>query len=200
MSESIFLTGTDTDVGKSVVAAWLMLRMGADYWKPIQAGLQGETDQQVVRRLSGLPDHRFHPSLYNLNAPLSPHESARRDGIQIELDRFNLPQTSNPLIVEGAGGLMVPLNDQAMIIDLIQQLRLPVVLVARSTLGTINHTLLSLSALRARSIPVVGIVLNGPVNPENRQAIHRYGQVEIIGEIPRLSPLNIESLSQLSLA
>ncbi|MBF0455375.1 MAG: dethiobiotin synthase [Magnetococcales bacterium] len=194
-SQPLFLTGTDTDVGKSVVAAWLMVKMAADYWKPIQAGLQGETDSEAVRRLSGLPASRFHPATFNLDAPLSPHESARREGVEIRLEDFHLPLTPNPLIVEGAGGLLVPLNHQDYMVDLIQTLALPVVLVARSTLGTINHTLLSLALLRERNIPLLGVILNGPPRPENRQAIESYGKVEILAEIPTLPTLDSRSLS-----
>ena len=194
-SGSLFITGTDTDVGKSVAAAWLMEKMGADYWKPIQAGLDGETDRDVVERLSGLPKSHFHPTTFNLTSPLSPHEAARRDGVKIQLQDFILPTSKRELIVEGAGGLLVPLNEKDFIIDLIQLLKLPAVLVARSGLGTINHTLLSLDQLRQRKIPIAGVIINGPINPGNRQAIMDYGQVDIIGEIPHLTPLNAKTLS-----
>lgn len=198
IGQSLFLTGTDTDVGKSVVAAWLMGWMAAEYWKPIQAGLAAETDTDVVRRLSGQPAARFHPPAFNLAEPLSPHEAARRDGITLRLEDFVLPTTSASLIVEGAGGLMVPLNDEAFMVDLIQWLKLPVLLVARSTLGTINHTLLSLALLRSRKIPLVGVILNGPINPGNRQAIEQFGQVKVLAEIPILRPLSAQTLAPIS--
>lgn len=169
--------------------------LDADYWKPIQAGLQGETDSQLVRRLSGLPAGRFHPATFNLTSPLSPHEAARRDGVVINLVDFKLPKTKNPMIVEGVGGLLVPLNRQDYMLDLIHMLNLPTILVARSTLGTINHTLLSLAQLRARRVAIAGVILNGPINSDNRQAIMDFGKVNIIGEIPHLPQLNSQELA-----
>ena len=189
-----FVTGTDTDVGKTVVAAWAMLHLDAFYWKPVQAGLDDETDEEAVRRLTGADDDKFLPSAYRLPEPLSPHESARRAGVHIEMSKLTLAHASEALIVEGAGGLMVPLNEDSLVIDLIKQLKLPALLVARSTLGTINHTLLSLQALRARGIPVAGVVMNGPKTPHNRTAIETYGQVPVIAEIPPLKPLTREAL------
>jgi dethiobiotin synthase len=185
-----FVTGSDTDVGKTVVASWLMLALDGEYWKPVQAGLDGETDEAAVRRLTGLPAERFHGSAYRLKAALSPHEAATREGIAIEMARFKLPPHRRPLVVEGAGGLLVPLNDRDLVIDLIAKLGLPAVLVARSTLGTINHTLLSLEALRARRIAVAGVVIDGPANAANREAIATYGNVPVIAELPVLDPLD----------
>ena len=190
-----FITGTDTDVGKSVVAAWATLHLGARYWKPIQSGLDGETDAQAVQRMAGLEPSRILPTTYSLPEPLSPHESARRAGVTIDMDRFSLPDGSDPLVVEGAGGLLVPLNDDALVIDLIAQLGLPIILVCRSTLGTINHTMLSLEALRRRNLPIACAVLNGPLMPHNRHAIEQYGRVPIAAEIPPLTDLTPEALS-----
>lgn len=190
----LFVTGTDTDIGKTVVAAWAMLHFGAHYWKPVQSGLDGETDEEAVRRLTGADDRYFLPSAYRLPEPLSPHESARRAGVQIEMDRFVPVEQDGPLIIEGAGGLMVPLNEQALMIDLIEQLGATVLLVSRSTLGTINHTLLSLQALRAREIPILGVVMSGPITPHNRDAIESYGMVRVLAEIPPLDPLTREAL------
>ncbi|MBF0174466.1 MAG: dethiobiotin synthase [Magnetococcales bacterium] len=192
-----FITGTDTGVGKSVVSAWLVQRMDADYWKPVQSGMDGETDAQVIQRLARLDAQRIHPSTHTLTQPLSPHEAARRDGITLHLRDFFLPSTPNPLVVEGAGGLLVPLNPQAFMIDLIVHLSLPAILVARTTLGTINHTLLSLAALRQRHIPILGVILNGPDNPANREAIATYGHVDILAHIPPLNPLNADALSEI---
>lgn len=189
-----FVTGTDTDVGKTVAAAWLVLHLGASYWKPVQAGLGGETDADAVRRLTGVGPERILPSAYALPDPLSPHEAARRAGVRIDLERFALPPGDDALIVEGAGGLMVPLNENALMIDLIARLQLPAILVARTTLGTINHTLLSLEALRARSLPVAGVVLNGPDVPHNRAAIETYGRVRVLGHLPPLDPLDRDAL------
>lgn len=191
-SMRVFLTGTDTGIGKTLAAAWLLLHSGARYWKPVQAGLDGETDEQTVRRLTGLGGDRFHPTVYSLNQPLSPHEAARRDGVAIAMDRFAVPD--GPLVVEGAGGLMVPLNPESLVIDLIRQSGLPALLMARTALGTINHTLLSLEALRSRRIPVAGVLLCGPNMPHNRAAIESYGKARVVGHLPPLEPVTREAL------
>ena len=189
-----FVTGTDTDVGKTVVAAWLVARLGACYWKPVQAGTDPETDSATVRRLAGVAQDRILPEAYVLPEPLSPHEAARRAGLAIDMAKLVPPACDRPLVVEGAGGLMVPLNENSYVIDLARELDLPLILVARSTLGTINHTLLSLEAIRRRGLPLAGVVMNGPETPHNRAAIERYGRVEIIAEIPRLDRVTLSSL------
>lgn len=189
-----FVTGTDTGVGKTVAASWLMLALDGEYWKPVQAGLDGETDEQAVRRLTGLPSARFHESIYRLKAALSPHEAAGREGITIDTARLKLPRHRRPLIVEGAGGLLVPLNAREFMIDLIADLGLPAVLVARTALGSINHTLLSLEALRRRRIEIAGVILNGAPDPGNRDAIANFGKVPVIAELPVFDPLGREQL------
>lgn len=190
--QGFFVTGTDTDVGKTVAAAWLVAKLGACYWKPVQAGNHPETDSAIVRRLSGV-DHIL-PEAYVLPEPIAPHEAARRAGTAIDLARLVPPACDRPLVVEGAGGLLVPLDDKAYVIDLAAELHLPIVLVARSTLGTINHTLLSLEAIRRRGLPLAGVVVNGPETPHNRAAIERYGKAEIIAEIPWLDQLTPAAL------
>jgi dethiobiotin synthase len=192
--QGFFVTGTDTDVGKTVVAAWLVARLGASYWKPVQAGTDPETDSDTVRRLAGVGQDRILPEAYVLPHPLAPHEAARRAGLAIDMAKLVPPASDRPLVVEGAGGLMVPLGDQSYVIDLARDLDLPLILVARSTLGTINHTLLSLEAIRRRGLPLAGVVINGPETPHNRAAIERYGRVQIIAEIPRLDPVTSDSL------
>ena len=181
----VFVTGTDTDVGKTMVSAWLVTSWGADYWKPVQSGCLQDSDTDTVRRVN--PQAVFHPPAYLLKAPLSPHEAAALEGETIRLEGFRLPDTSNLLVVEGAGGALVPFNGQEMMTDLMVRLGLPVVVVARSGLGTINHSLLTIEALRSRGLTVAGIILNGPPNAANRQAIEHYGKVAVIGELPRLS-------------
>ncbi len=188
-----FITGTDTDVGKTVACAWAMMHTSARYWKPVQAGLD-QTDVNTIRALTGAGEDRFIETVYALREPLSPHEAARREGVRIEMTSLRLPDDDGPLIVEGAGGLMVPLNEHNYIIDLIKQLELPAILVCRTTLGTINHSLLSLAALRARDIPVAGVILCGPDVPHNRVAIETYGGVPIIAHLPPLDPLTREAL------
>lgn len=184
LPDKLFVSGTDTGIGKTVVSAALTLGGKGCYWKPVQSGLREETDTQYVQRTTGLPDDRFHAERYRLSEPLSPHASAEIDGMRIRLREFELPEPGKrPLVVEGAGGLLVPLNDRQMIIDLIAYLELPVLLVARSELGTLNHTFLSLEALRRKEIPVIGVVMNGPQNEGNRRAIEKYGRVDVLAEI-----------------
>ena len=184
LPSEIFVTGTDTGIGKTVVSALLTAGLSATYWKPIQSGLKEETDTQFVKRVTGLPTDYFVQERYRLQEPLSPHASAEIDGVSISLSDFRIPKyETEHLIVEGAGGLMVPINDETMIIDLIEYLDLPVLMVARSELGTLNHTFLSLEALRSRGVPIIGVIMNGPKNESNRKAIEKYGKVKVIGEI-----------------
>jgi dethiobiotin synthetase/malonyl-CoA O-methyltransferase len=190
--KGVFVTGTDTGIGKTMVSAWLVRSWGADYWKPVQSGIADGADADVIGRAA--PDATIHASAYTLTEPLSPHEAARRDGVTIDLGDFHLPRTDRPLVVEGAGGLLVPLNDRFLMADLMSRLGLPVVLVARSGLGTINHTLLTVEALRSRAIPLAGVVLSGPLNPANRRAIEQFGAVSVVGELPLVK--GIEGLRQ----
>ncbi|NET09701.1 MAG: dethiobiotin synthase [Symploca sp. SIO2B6] len=194
----MFVTGTDTDVGKTMVSAMLTLGLGAAYWKPVQSGTEPMTDTERVRSLTHLDASHFLPERFCLSQPLSPHAAAEKDGVAIALSDFQIPQhTKSHLIIEGAGGLMVPLNRHDYMIDLIQQLQIPVCLVARSTLGTINHTLLSIEQLRRTSIPIMGVILNGPKNKGNREAIAHYGQVPILGELEWIDPVTPERLKHL---
>ena len=200
--KSFFVTGTDTGVGKTVVCAILTAGLSAAYWKPIQSGTEELTDTNWIQRATGLPDFHFIPETYRLSKPLSPHAAALSDGIRIKLDEIRLPQTDflPHLIVEGAGGVMVPINDRQYMVDLMKYLNLPVLLVARSTLGTINHTLLSLQSLRHNGLNVIGVVMNGPKNQINRMAIELYGNVKVCAEVdilPEITPQSIfESYSK----
>lgn len=191
----VFVTGTDTGVGKTVVAACLVHRWRAEYWKPIQTGLADEEgDSPTVARLAH-PLH-IHPPLYALAAPLSPEAAAARAAVSIDFDAFRLPAGDAPLVVEGAGGVLVPLGGGRSMADLIGRLGLPVVLVARSTLGTINHTLLSLEALAARDCRVMGVVLVGPDAAENAAAIARLGHARILGCLPRLPVVDAAAIAK----
>ena len=195
----VFVTGTDTGVGKTVASACLVRAWDADYWKPIQTGLASERgDAAIVAELAVRKHGRIHPNAYALQAPLSPHAAAALEGVSIDLKRIQLPASARPIVVEGAGGLMVPIDGFRLMIDLIAQLGLPVLLVARSGLGTINHTLLSLEALRARSLAVSGAVLVGEPNPGNRDAIERLGRISVIAEIPPAAPLDFAAIDRLS--
>lgn len=189
-----FVTGTDTGVGKTYVAALLAAGLGCAYWKPVQSGT--DTDTDWVRRTAGLPADRLLPEAYRLREPLSPHEAARREGVAIEMARLALPDRER-LVVEGAGGVMVPLNREYLMIDLIVALALPVVVVARSELGTINHTLLTLAQLRRNDCPLLGVVVNGPTNEANCRAIADYGRVDILAAIDRredIDPANVAAV------
>lgn len=191
LPHQFFITGTDTNVGKTVVSAMFTLGLQAAYWKPLQSGLTPITDTDYIRQITQLDDAHFLPERYRLSQPLSPHAAAAIDGIRIALTDFELPLTpQSHLIVEGAGGLMVPLNERDLMIDLIKHLNLPVCLVARSTLGTINHTLLSIAQLRRAEIPIMGVVINGKPNLSNRDAIAHFGQVPILGELPLLENIH----------
>jgi len=194
---AFFVTGTDTGIGKTVISAMLTRALNATYWKPIQAGLEEETDTEFVRRVTEFPDSQIEAEQYRLKTPMSPHGAAEIDGVTIELGDFILPDHStNHLVVEGAGGLLVPINERDMIIDLISFLQLPVVLVARSTLGTLNHTFLSLEALRRRNIPVLGVVMNGPRHQSNYEAIQHYGKIDVLAEIQELDVINPQTLQE----
>ncbi len=187
----IFVSGTDTGIGKTVVSAMLTAGLDASYWKPIQSGLEEETDTEFVKWITEVPKEQIIPERYRLTEPLSPHASAEIDGVSISLDDFELPGFSTDhLVIEGAGGLLVPINREDMIIDLIQTLDVPVLLVVRSELGTLNHTFLSLEALRSRDIPILGVVMNGPKNESNRKAIEKYGEIKVLAELDRIKNLN----------
>jgi dethiobiotin synthetase len=182
------VTGTDTDVGKSVVAAMLTLVLGADYWKPVQAG--HPTDTEWVQQVTELPDGRFCPEAHCSLRAASPHLFGDVDSVQVAL-----PQRER-LVVEGAGGLLVPINRRETMIDLFVALALPVVVVARSTLGTINHTLMTLEIVRARRLEVIGVILNGRWDRENADAIGHYGSVLVIGGVEPMNPINPSNLER----
>jgi len=186
------VTGTDTGVGKTVVSALLCAALDAIYWKPIQTGTREGTDRTTVMRLAELPRARTVDEAYRFAPPVSPHLAARRAGIRIDLRTIKMPRIapSANLIAEGAGGALVPINDTQLTTDLMRHLGLPVVLVARTTLGTINHTLLSLAALRAARLDVRSVVMVGKPNRDNRAAIERYGSIEVVGVVPRLTRIN----------
>lgn len=188
------VTGTDTDVGKTVFAAALAAHLGAHYWKPVQAGTEGGTDSQRVARLGGA-GVRIVPEAHVLAAPCSPHEAARIDGVTIAPDDLALPLADGPLVVEGAGGVLVPYDPDLLAADLFARWGLPVILVARTALGTISHSLLSLEALKARGIAVHGVVFVGAGNPASEAAITRLGAVRHLGRLPWLDPLDAAALA-----
>jgi dethiobiotin synthetase len=194
MSQRIVVAGTDTDIGKTVFSAGLADFLGADYWKPVQAGLEGETDSQLVARLGGLSEDRMVPERYRLETPASPHRAAEIDGVRIIVDSLTVPDTGRALVIEGAGGLMVPLDRSTLYIDIFIRWQLPIVLCARTTLGTINHSLLSIEALRSRNADLLGVAFIGDENPDSETIICDMGRVRRLGRLPRLSPLTRQTL------
>lgn len=190
------VTGTDTGIGKTIFSAALAAALGGFYWKPVQSGLDEETDSQTVHRLGRLPPERIFPETYRLRTPASPHLAARIDHVSIDTLKLTPPLTDAPFVIEGAGGLLVPLTETEVFADVFARWQIPVILCARTGLGTINHTLLSLEALRHRAIPVFGIAFIGDEQTETQRIIAAMGQVRILGRLPRLDPLTPESLSQ----
>jgi len=194
VSRTFIISGTDTGIGKTAAAAMLTLGLDAHYWKPIQSGTEDGTDTKTVRTLTGLPESRFLPEAYVLTEPLSPHRSAELDGIEIDLDRLALPQFDGPLIVEGAGGLMVPIRRDLLQIDLFRRWGAPVVLCARTGLGTINHTLLSIEAVRARNMTLHGILFIGDDNPDNIRTVGELSGAPVLGRLPWLERVDAAGL------
>lgn len=195
MTGHLVVTGTDTGIGKTVVAAGLAAALGAGYWKPVQSGLEGETDSEAAARLGRLSPERVLPEAWRLATPASPHLAADIDGVAIDPDALDPPPTAGPLVIEGAGGVLVPLTRQVVFADLFARWQWPVVLCARTGLGTINHSLLSLEALRTRRVPVAGIVFIGEARPDSEAVITALGRVPHLGRLPRLDPLTAETLA-----
>jgi dethiobiotin synthase len=201
----LFITGTDTGVGKTVAAAALMCRyrgiVPLRYWKPIETGIELDDDTATVRELAGCAEQEIFARGVRLPKPVSPHLAARWSGTRIDLADLAAMRVDDGAawIVEGAGGLLVPVNESETMADWIGLLGLPVVVVARTGLGTINHTLLTLEALRARALRVAGVLMNGEPNADNRAAIEYYGRVPVIGELPAMETLSNAELSECAL-
>lgn len=197
----IFISGTGTDIGKTLVCSWICLHTKYAYFKPIQTGsaegtdTETDTDTETVKKLS---DTVTYKEAYSYEPPVSPHLAARLAGDRIDIDKINLPNQAN-LIVEGSGGVLVPINENSLVVDLMRLWNLPVIVVASTRLGTINHTLLTIEALRNRGISILGIIMSGETNEENSKAIEFYGNVEILAEIPLLRTITKEALEQIPL-
>jgi len=189
--KALFVTGTGTEVGKTLVCLGFCLALKADYWKPVQTGF--DKDYLFIKKF--LPDKKVHACSYDFKKPLSPNQAAQKEKQQIHLDKITPPQSSL-LIIEGAGGVLVPLNKKEMMIDLIQKLGFPVIVTAKSGLGTINHTLLTLEALKSRGIKTLGVILSGDFHKENKKDIERQGQTPVILELPILKTIDSNSLLQ----
>ena len=195
MTQAIVVTATDTDVGKTVFAAGLTRAIDGCYWKPVQAGIEGGTDSDTVRGLSGLPSERILPEAYRLATPASPHLAAAIDKVLIDPANLIPPPCPRRRVIEGAGGLLVPLAGGLLFADIFTRWRFETVIVARTTLGTINHSLLTIEALRARDIPILGIAFVGDANEDSERIIAAIGGVKRLGRLPRLDPLSPASLA-----
>jgi len=193
-NKPLFITGIGTGIGKTFVSAVLTEKLQADYWKPVQSGDLDSSDTLKVKSLISNTKTVFHLETYGLTQPYSPHKSAAIDGVSIEKDKFHLPKTNNQLIIEGAGGLMVPLNDNFLIIDLIKQLGVSAVLVSQNYLGSINHTLLSIALLKQYNIPITGIIFNGNADADSESYILQYTGVKLLGRVPEYTVLDKKTI------
>jgi len=197
--KKIFVTGIGTEVGKTVVSAILVEALQADYWKPVQAGNLDNSDTEQVRRWITNPESRLHPESYRLRTPISPHAAAKKENQYIDLEKIQPPRTNNHLIIEGAGGVLVPLNQQHCIIDLIKKLNTPVVIVSKHYLGSINHTLLTIKALEQYKIEILGLIFNGEENRDTESFISSYTGLSVIGRVYRenfIDPTVIQTYAQ----
>jgi dethiobiotin synthetase len=195
----IFVTGIGTGVGKTIVSAILVEKLQADYWKPIQSGDLHYSDTDTIKRLISNPISKLHPEAYRLRQPFSPHQSAHLDGIRIEMDQITLPTTKNTLVIEGAGGILVPLNEKDLMADLIQHLEAEVILVISHYLGSINHSLLSIELLLQRNIPIKGLIINGNSNSYSEDILLNYKNMQLLGRVQQhteLSPQVIKEAQQ----
>ncbi|HWT99799.1 MAG TPA: dethiobiotin synthase [Terriglobales bacterium] len=196
MIRQIVVTGTDTGIGKTVFSAALADALSACYWKPVQSGLDEETDSETVQRLGRIPADRILPESWRLRTPASPHLSAAIDEVTILPEALSPPATDLPLVIEGAGGLLVPLTRRETFADVFARWQLPVILCARTALGTINHTLLSLEALRRRHIPLIGVAFIGEAQLDTEEIVVELGNVRCLGRLPKLDPLTPDALRQ----
>ena len=191
----VFISGTGTNIGKTIISSWLAVQTGFAYFKPIQTGSLEGTDSMEVRKLTNA---KVYPEIFCYKEPVSPHLAARIEKDEIDIKKITLPEEKN-LIIEGAGGLLVPINTEYFMIDLIKQFQAPVILVSSSGLGTINHTLLSLESLNSRNIKVLGVILNGPINNDNKEAIEFYGNTEVVAQFPQLDNIDTNILKDIPL-
>ncbi len=192
----IFIAGIGTDVGKTVVSSVFTEAFKADYWKPVQTGSFFSTDTAQVQKWVSNTESKFHPEAFLLKQYMSPHAAAALEDIEINLDSLKLPETNNTLIIEGAGGLMVPLNRKEFMVDIIKKFDAEVVLVIQNYLGSINHSLLSIDALKSRGVKMLGVVINGPTNEHSEQIILEYSGLKLLGRIHKEKELNSEVISQ----
>jgi dethiobiotin synthetase len=196
MPNQFIIAGIGTEIGKTLISAIFRQGMQADYWKPVQSGNPEEADALFIGQMTRVPEGKIWDSSYMLTQPLSPHTAAEIDGIRISLDHIQLPLTERSLIVELAGGLMVPLNESETNLDLIAHIALPVILVSKNYLGSINHTLLSYEILKAKQIPIAGIVFNGPANASGERFILQHTGLKVLLRVPELAQINPEIIQE----
>lgn len=192
------IAGIGTGIGKTLVSSIMVEAMEADYWKPIQAGDLEKSDSQTVKQLISNSVSVLHPERYRLTQAMSPHAAAKLDGVEIKLSELNLPETKNNLIIELAGGIMVPLNTTDLNLDLLKQWKLPVILVSQNYLGSINHSLLALEVLKSNKIELAGIIFNGDRNEETENFILNYSGANCLGNIPGLSQIEKQEIKKMA--
>lgn len=200
MKQRIFVTGIGTDVGKTILAAIITQALEADYWKPVQTGGVEFSDTNKVQSLLSNSTSVFHPESVHLEAPMSPHAAAALEQTYIDINSIQLPATNNYLVIEGAGGLMVPLNDTHLIIDLIKILDAAPILISDNYLGSINHTLLSVEAMKSRGIPPLAILFNGPSTPSTESIIEKYTQLPILGRVDRVETVDADFVAKTAIS
>ena len=191
------ICGTDTDVGKTLISAFFVRGLQSFYWKPIQSGIETETDSQSILRLSGIKKEKILKEAYIFEKPVSPHWAAEIDGKKIDINLLNLPKIDGSIVIETAGGLMVPITRNFLQIDQIRKWNLPVIIVCRSSLGTLNHTLLTIEALKKRNIKILGLIINGEKHLDNPKTLREFSKLPIIAEFPRLNNIDKNNLDRL---
>ena len=195
--DSIFkfiICGTDTDIGKTLISSFFVKGLNSFYWKPIQSGIESQTDSQTVEKLAQVSKEKIIKEAYVFTKPLSPHWAAEIDQKAINFDKLRLPKVQGSLIIETAGGLMVPITRNFLQIDQIKQWNLPVILVCKSSLGTLNHTLLSIEALKQRNIEILGLVVNGEKHLDNPKTLVDFSGIPLIAEFPYIKKMDSNNL------
>jgi dethiobiotin synthetase len=198
MSHRYFISGIGTGIGKTFVSAVLAEALQADYWKPIQCGMDGGTDSEKVASLISNPNTKIHEESYVFKMPASPHIAANAENVKIMMESVVLPETTNNILIEGAGGLMVPVDEGSYVVDLAAQFETEIILVCSSYLGCINHSLLSIDYLLKNDFQVKGLVLNGNFDKGVKTAIMSYAELPIIAELPQISDISKEAVHNLS--
>ena len=200
-NKGFFITGTDTGVGKTFFSLLLMKKYNFNYWKPIQTGNTTENDTLYIKNIIGIKNNKFYKSIYSFKKPLSPHLASHHENVSINIKKINKPNSDDPIIIEGAGGILVPLNKKNLIIDLIKKFNFPVVIVSKSILGTINHTLMTINILKRNKINVFGVILNNVKNKKegnnNAKSIEIFGKVKVIGQVPFVNQITNKKIEKL---